>query len=204
MNCYIVQRDNSCFIIDPGYQKERIHNYIQTKGYNVKGILLTHGHIDHIEALDCFDVPVYIHKLEYPILVDNYQNGFAFFEKEPSYTFDSLDIELIDEGTLIPLGDEHFEVIHTPGHTLGSVCFKIGHEIYTGDTLFIGSVGKWDRSTGDINELKDSVLRLMDGHHDFMLIHPGHGKSSIIGLKKQFNHFYREWSSTTLALPNSE
>lgn len=197
VNCYIVARNNDCFIIDPGYQKQRIQNYISEKGYTVKGILLTHAHIDHIEALDCFDVPVYLHEEEYDILIDNYNNGFLFFGKDPEYKMDSLDIILINENTKISLGDEIISVIHTPGHTIGSVCYKIGHDLYTGDTLFEGSVGKWDRPTGDMNVLKESVLKLVNGQPDYMLIHPGHGRSSTIGVEKEINLFYREWNYET-------
>jgi glyoxylase-like metal-dependent hydrolase (beta-lactamase superfamily II) len=194
VNCYIVERNNECYIVDPGYQKVRIQNYIVEKGYRVKGILLTHGHIDHIEALDCFPVPVYIHEIEHDILVNNYNNGFSFFGKEPTYSFDSLNINLINENTILPLGDEYISVIHTPGHTIGSVCYQIGHDLYTGDTLFEGSVGKWDRPSGDLNTLRQSVLKLVNSQPDYMLIHPGHGRSSSIGIEKQINPFYREWN----------
>ncbi|RUT78993.1 MBL fold metallo-hydrolase [Ancylomarina longa] len=193
VNCYVIKRDNECYIVDPGYQKQLIQQYIAQKGYQVKGILLTHGHIDHIEALDCFDVPVYLHKKEYEILMDNYKNGFDYFGKPRPFEFENLDIKLITEDTQLEVGKEIITVIFTPGHTIGSVCYKIGHDLYTGDTLFEGSVGKWDRPTGDVKQLKQSILRLINEQDDHILIHPGHGRSSAIGIEKQINPFYRKW-----------
>lgn len=193
VNCYIVERENECYIIDPGYQKLQIQEYISKKGYQVKGILLTHAHIDHIEALDCFDVPVYLHENEYEILMDNYNNGFEYFGKPRPLDFENLDIKLITEETKLEIGNEKVEVLLTPGHTIGSVCYKIGHDLYTGDTLFEGSVGKWDRPTGDVSQLKKSILKLINNQKDYMLVHPGHGRSSTIGSEKQINPFYRQW-----------
>lgn len=197
VNCYILERNKECFIIDPGYQKHLIQKYISEKGFTVKGILLTHAHIDHVEALDCFDVPVYLHEKEYEILINNYNNGFTYFGKLPNYSFDTLDIKLINESTIITLGDENISVIHTPGHTIGSVCYLIGFDLYSGDTLFEGSVGKWDRPSGDLNVLKKSILKLVNSLPDYTLVHPGHGHSTTIGTEKQINMYYRQWNYET-------
>lgn len=196
-NCYVLDRDGKCFIIDPGYQKERIQNYVKHEGLKVEGILLTHAHIDHIEALDCFDVPIYIHEIEYEVLMDDRLNGFGYFGKQKAYNLNHLEIRKINESTRIPLANEEIEVIHTPGHTIGGVCFKIGHDLYTGDTLFEGTVGKWDRPTANLEQLKTSVLKLIDQQPDYMLIHPGHGRSSTIGVEKQINSFYKQWKRET-------
>lgn len=142
VNCYILSHQGDCVIIDPGYEKQRIRNFVASLGYRVQAILLTHAHIDHIEALDCFDVPVYLHQLEFPILTDLAKNGFDFFGKKPQYHLDRLKVVLIDEHTKIPLGDEFISVIHTPGHTVGSVCYRFGQDLFSGDTLFEASVGK--------------------------------------------------------------
>ncbi|MDR6241447.1 MBL fold metallo-hydrolase [Aureibacter tunicatorum] len=198
MNCYVLARNNECFIIDPGYQKELIQEYVDSKGYTVKGILLTHAHIDHIEALDCYDVPVYLHEKEYEILIDNYNNGFEFFGKLPNYSFESLDIRLVNEDSELNIGGEKIEIILTPGHTIGSVCYVIGHDIYSGDTLFEATVGKWDRPTGNVEELRVSVLKLINTQPDYMLVHPGHGRSTTIGVEKQINPFYIKWSQEEL------
>ncbi|NLR93799.1 MBL fold metallo-hydrolase [Flammeovirga agarivorans] len=193
MNCYVLERNNKCFIIDPGYQKETIQNYIKDENLEVVGILLTHAHIDHIEALDCFNVPVYLHEKEVEILLDDDLNGFGFFNKEKDYDINTIDIVPINEDTIIDLEGYEISVIFTPGHTKGGVSYKIGHDIYTGDTLFEGSVGKWDRPTANLDDLKQSVIKLIDEQAEHMLIHPGHGRSSTIGAEKRFNPFYNEW-----------
>ncbi|BDD01226.1 MBL fold metallo-hydrolase [Persicobacter psychrovividus] len=193
VNCYVIARQGACYIVDPGYQKEKIQAYIAAKGYQVKGVLLTHGHIDHIEALDCFEVPIFIHEQEWGILLNNSKNGFDFFGKKPKYQFDQLDIRPINSSTVFPLGNEEISVYLTPGHTIGSVCYRIGHDLYTGDTLFEGTVGKWDRPSGNMDQLRDSVLWLIDSLPEHLIIHPGHGRSSTIGVEKQINPFYIRW-----------
>ncbi|MBB3696028.1 MBL fold metallo-hydrolase [Flammeovirga yaeyamensis] len=197
-NCYVLDREGKCFIIDPGYEKERIQEYIKKEGLEVIGILLTHAHIDHMEALDCFDVPIYIHEIEYKVLMDDNLNGFGYFQKDKGYDLSKMEIRKINEETKIPLGDEEISVIHCPGHTIGGVTFKIGHDLYTGDTLFEGSVGKWDRPTANLQDLKKSVIRLIDEQPDHMLIHPGHGRSSSIGMEKQINPFYHRWKRESM------
>ncbi|NME72456.1 MBL fold metallo-hydrolase [Flammeovirga aprica] len=193
MNCYVLDRNGKCFIIDPGYQKEVIQKYVEEEGLEVIGILLSHAHIDHIEALDCFDVPVYLHELEYQILMDDSLNGFGYFGKEKAYNIHSLDIRTITENTKLYIDDYEISVFLTPGHTVGGVCYKIGHDLYVGDTLFEGNVGRWDRPTANLAQLKQSVIRLIDEQPDHMVIHPGHGRSSTIGTEKQINPFYHEW-----------
>lgn len=194
MNCYVLERNKECFIIDPGYQKEIIQNYIAQKGYTVKGILLTHAHIDHIEALDCFPVPIYVHEKEYEILIDTAKNGFDFFGKKPQYNLADLEIICINENSTLSIGNETIQVLLTPGHTIGSVCYLIGHDLYAGDTLFEASVGKWDRPTGDLNTLKKTIVNLINSLPDHVLVHPGHGRSTTIGIEKQINNFYHQWS----------
>lgn len=202
MNCYVLDRNGKCFIIDPGYQKEYIQEYIKTEELEVIGILLTHAHIDHIEALDCFDVPIYLHEMEYKVLMDNRLNGFEFFGKQMSYDVNSLDVKTICEDTILKLDTYEISVIHTPGHTIGGVCFKIGHDLYVGDTLFEGSVGRWDRPTANLGQLKESVIKLIDNQSEQTIIHPGHGRSSTIGTEKQHNPFYKKWKYETIDILN--
>ena len=182
MNCYVIDRNGKCFIVDPGYQKNIIQEYIKSQGLEVLGILLTHAHIDHIEALDCFDVPIYLHELEYDILINDSLNGFEFFGKQKAYNVNTLDIRTISENTILQLEDYQVSVIHTPGHTIGGVCYKIEHDLYVGDTLFEGSVGRWDRPTANLEQLQKSILKLIDNQPEHIIIHPGHGESSTIGI----------------------
>ncbi len=192
-NCYVIESDKKCFIVDPGYQKERIQAYVAQAGLTVEGILITHAHLDHLEALDCFDVPVYIHEIEHDVLINDDLNGFGYFRKSAPYDLSAINVIKITEDTVLPLGNEMVSVIHTPGHTIGGVCFKIGNDVCTGDTLFEGGVGKWDRPTANLPHLKQSILHLIESLPDETLIHPGHGRSSSIGREKRINSFYHEW-----------
>ncbi|MBP2033335.1 glyoxylase-like metal-dependent hydrolase (beta-lactamase superfamily II) [Clostridium algifaecis] len=198
VNCYFIVHNNKCYIVDPGYEKEKLLNYVKTNNLEVLGILLTHGHIDHIGAIDCFDLPVYLHKDEYEILCDNHKNGFEFYGREKTYSLNDINIVKIDETTVLPLGDKNIKVIHTPGHTIGSVCYKIDDDLYTGDTLFKEAVGKWTFPTGDLDTLKRSIIHLIDRHKNFIRIHPAHGESSTIEYEKQFNYFYKIWKNEKL------
>lgn len=113
-----------------------------------------------------------MHKDEYEILCDNYKNGFEFYGREKPYSLNYINIVKIDESTVLPLGVKNVEVLHTPGHTVGGVCYKIDNELYTGDTLFEGTVGKWTFPTGDLNTLKNTVIDLIDKQEDDITIHP--------------------------------
>jgi len=159
VNCYFIEHNNKCYIVDPGYEKEKVIKYVKDNNLKVEGILLTHAHIDHVCAIDCFDVPIYLHEIEYEILIDDSKNGFEFYGRQKPYSLDGLNIVKIDESTVLELDDKKIEVIHTPGHTIGGVCYKIDNDLYTGDTLFEGTVGKWTFPTGNLNTLKKTVVK---------------------------------------------
>lgn len=193
INCYIIEHDNKCYIVDPGYEKDKIREYIQEHNLNVLGILLTHGHIDHISAMDCFDVPVYVHENEYDNLVQNYNNVFNRYGRDMEYFLEDINLIKIDESNKFSIGDKEITVIYTPGHTIGGVCYKFEDDLFTGDTLFKGVVGKWVFPTGDLESMKKSVINLIETQIEDVRVHPGHGESSTIGEEKNSNKFYLEW-----------
>lgn len=193
VNCYLIEFKKKCYIVDPGYEKERVIEYVQSNNLEVLGILLTHGHIDHIGAIDSFDVSVYIHEKEYEIIEDNYKNGFMFYGKEKPYDLDSINIVKINENSIIKIDNKRIEVIHTPGHTVGSVCYKFEDDLYTGDTLFKETVGRWDFPTGNLDTLKSTIVNLIESMDEDIRIHPAHGESSTIREEKRNNYFYKSW-----------
>lgn len=195
VNCYIIEDEGRCYVVDPGFQRERLKEYIRSLNLEVVGILLTHAHYDHIGALDAFDVPIYIHEEEYHILLDGYKNGYDYDDRKMSYNIEDLYIVKIDKSTKIFLNGKEIEVLLTPGHSAGSVCYKYGYEMITGDTLFKGSVGQWDFPTGDQETLKKSVIGLIESHDENTIIYPAHGGASTIGDEKKNNFFYNYWKS---------
>jgi len=197
INCYFIQDKSSCYVVDPGGEKEKLVNYAKENKLEVVGILLTHAHIDHICAIDAFKAPIYIHRKEYEIFIDNYNSGFKNFGKEVPFDLEKLKIILIRDNDLLPLNDKSIKVIYTPGHTIGGVCYKFGEDLYTGDTLFQGSVGRWDLPTGSLHDLRKSVVHLIDSQDECVRVHPSHGESTTIGEEKKNNYFYKEWKAFT-------
>jgi len=191
INCYIVDDGHSCYIVDPGAEKNQIVSFISNLGLEVLGILLTHAHVDHIGAIDCYPVPIYLHKEELPILYDATLNGSAVYGI-PFPNPHQLDVRIVDEDVLV-LGSQSIRVLHTPGHTIGSTSYIFGEDIFTGDTLFKGSIGRCDFPTGNIEMIRKSVTDILESFPGNYSIHPGHGESSKVVEEKQSNLYYLMW-----------
>jgi glyoxylase-like metal-dependent hydrolase (beta-lactamase superfamily II) len=188
VNCYILAdpaAKEAC-IIDPGAEGRRIKAFIDKNGYTAKFIINTHGHGDHIAANAFFALPVYIHKLDKDFLADpdkNMSSMFLFSVKSPAAA------RLLEDGDIITAGNIRLEVVHTPGHTPGSVSLKTGGILFTGDTLFRGGVGRTDFEYGDESALFRSIHKRLLVLPDDTRIYPGHGESSTIGEEKRSNAF---------------
>ena len=193
VNSYIIENNKECFIIDPGFEKNKLINYVKDNNLIVKAILLTHAHLDHIGSIDAFNVPVYLHEEEYSVLLDDELNCFAHHTTNREYEFKDINIKKLKDGDKLLLGGREIEVIHTPGHTVGGACYKDGNNLYTGDTLFWGTVGKWIFPTGNQEQMKSSIIKLIDSMPEEVGVYPGHGRSSTIGIEKEQNKYYLEW-----------
>lgn len=198
MNCYIYwdEKSKEGVIIDSGayedFEKNEILNYIRSNGINIKLILLTHGHIDHIMgnkwAIDTFGVPVLMHKEDLP-LIDRAMDQAAMFGVQ--FPKPPAPDKFIDESDVIKVSGNEFKIIHTPGHSPGSVCFVDEKEkiIFGGDTVFRGSIGRTDLWMGDIDILLDSInSKIMIYPEDFV-IYPGHMDATTVGEEKAVNPF---------------
>ncbi|MDD6794749.1 MAG: MBL fold metallo-hydrolase [Clostridiaceae bacterium] len=184
-NCYIIMDEKSkdAAIIDPGGSFERIKNTIEKMKCNIKFILLTHGHADHVGAVEAlaneYKVPFYINKKdEEAMAVENYV--FGDLRKADGY---------VSHDDTLRLGEEIISVIETPGHTPGGVCYLVDNKCFTGDTLFQGAVGRSDFYGGNGNELIRSIKENLLVLDEDVEVYPGHGPCSTIGFEKRSNPF---------------
>lgn len=182
-NCYLVIEGGQAMVVDPSVSLRAIQSALDAEGATLCGILLTHGHFDHILTLDELrdaypDAPVYLHAADAELLADGEKNAFALFMGQDR-TWRPAD-HLLTDGEIILLGDARIRVRHTPGHTRGSVCYLCGDDLITGDTLFAQGFGRYDLYGGDYASLCRS-LRSLTELSPTLRIHPGHGMSATLG-----------------------
>lgn len=180
VNCYVVYDRNEAIIIDPGDSSKQILEYIRQRDLKIMAIVNTHGHADHIQGNAWFmektNAPLWIHEAEVEFLSSpELHLGPAINMDVPIVTADRL----LKDGDVIEFGTVSLKVLHTPGHSPGGICLYAPNILFSGDTLFKDSVGRWDLPKGDLNILKQSVLRL--GRLPIeTLVYPGHGPSTTI------------------------
>ncbi|WP_026487135.1 MBL fold metallo-hydrolase [Caldanaerobius polysaccharolyticus] len=187
-NCYVLEDEKSkaCAVIDPGDFTDDLLAYIGN--LKVQYILLTHGHFDHIWGVEKLkaitSAPVAIHQADGDMLRDPESNLSAFTGKSIAIEADVL----LNDGDLITIGELEVKVLHTPGHTPGSVCYACGGVVFSGDTIFAGSVGRTDFPGGDAGKLVDSVDMMIKSYPGVAL-YPGHGEMTTM------EEFARSWES---------
>lgn len=193
-NCYIIadQETKEAMVIDPGGEADRIYKKIQNKELKVKYIVLTHGHGDHIGAVEQLKKltasKVLIHHDDAELLEDAALN-LTLNMNGPDIAFKAD--ETIGDDTKLVIGKHKCDVIHTPGHTKGGIClyFSALKILFVGDTLFYGSIGRTDLYGGNhkqmISAIKDKLLVLEDD----VTVYPGHGASTTIGFERKKNPF---------------
>lgn len=187
-NCYLIAdpATKQACLIDPGAEPVRIMNSIHKEGLDLKFIINTHGHGDHIGGNSYFKVPIFIHRLDAEFLQDGIKNMSAMLLFEINSPEAA---RLLEDGDTIDLGSLHLDVIHTPGHTPGSISVKLDGIIFTGDALFKHGIGRTDFDYGDQEALLKSIKTKLLVFDDDTVIHPGHGDSSTIGEQKKHNPF---------------
>lgn len=193
-NCYIVRNEDTdeCFVTDPAACPLELVGHIRREGLNVKAVLLTHGHFDHIMGLDDFlkefPVPVYAFSEEKPLLESAELNSSLGMFGRP-YTFSGA--EYVSDGQILHIAGFEIRVIHTPGHTAGGCCYYIPAEnvLISGDTLFRASVGRTDLPTGSMGDLVRSVREKLFVLPEETKVYPGHMEETTIGYEKKYNPF---------------
>lgn len=193
-NCYIGinEETKECFIVDPATCPPEFVSYIKNAGLTVKAVLLTHGHFDHIMGLDAllkeFPVPVYAHEAERDVLESEQLNSSASMLGQP-YSFSGADF--VTNRQELRIAGFEIRVVYTPGHTIGGCCYYIEKEktLFSGDTLFHGSVGRTDLPTGSMGQLVSSVRDRLFVLPDDTKVYPGHMEETTIGYEKKYNPF---------------
>ncbi|MGB2782867.1 MAG: MBL fold metallo-hydrolase [Atribacterota bacterium] len=193
-NCYLIacEKTQKAAVIDPGGEEEidLILSLLQKNNLSLKYIINTHGHIDHIAGNNLLkaktEALLLIHKLDADMLVDANKNFSSFMGKEicspPADKF-------LEEGGEIPLGRLKLTVIHTPGHTPGGISLALDNIVFTGDTLFAGSIGRIDLPGGSYQDLQKSIKEKLLVLSDDTIIYPGHGPGSTIGEERRKNSY---------------
>ena len=182
-NCFIIHNGADAFVVDPSTSEQKVLWALEKNGLTLKGILLTHGHFDHIlraqELRDATGAPLYVHELDAEMLTDSIKNAFKTFTGR-EFTISGADV-LLRDADEISLGNEKIKVMHTPGHTKGSVCYDTGDALITGDTIFAEGFGRYDLYGGDISALKHSIQKLTEmAKTENRWIYPGHGNTSTL------------------------
>ena len=182
-NCYIIHAEasKSCCVLDPGGEAKKVLEFMENRGLTLDAVLLTHGHFDHVGGVkdlhDATGCKVFL-------CTEDCTMPAKWTAGELFYT------DSFAEGDVLDLAGLSIRILHTPGHTPGSVCLMVENSIFCGDTLFAGSCGRTDLPGGDQNVLFASLLRLADLEGDYT-VYPGHSGSTTLAREKQYNPFIK-------------
>ena len=192
-NAYLLIEENSkeATVIDLGGDFEIIKDELEKYNATLKYILNTHGHFDHVlgenTAQKFFDIPVYVHKDD-ELLASNLPKQLERFGF--SSNADAPNLTTFTEKDVFKLGEIEIKVIHTPGHTPGSVCFLVENNLFSGDTLFYTSIGRTDFEGGSFQQISASIINKLFVLPEDVTVYPGHDSKTTIGYEKKYNCYF--------------
>ncbi len=184
VNCYLIREEkaSSCVCIDPGGNANKVLKYLEENGLTLEAILLTHGHFDHVGAVkelaEKTGCHVYLHADDL-LLPEKYTAGPLYYTHH------------YDEGDTLELAGLTIRVMHTPGHTGGSVCLLVDNYLFSGDTLFSHSCGRTDLPGGDPDAIMGSLARLKALEGDYIVC-PGHNRATTLAVEREYNPFMKK------------
>jgi glyoxylase-like metal-dependent hydrolase (beta-lactamase superfamily II) len=191
-NCWLLALEGSedALVVDPGFFPERVHELLKAAGKRAVAALATHGHYDHIGSAALFcgsEIPFYIHKDDELALTDPRGWGAGFVTEGVGRPGD---VRTVSDGEVIDVAGFSLEVLHTPGHTPGHICFKADEWIFTGDLVFKGAIGRSDFPNSDPEAMEASLRRFL-ALPDPLAVYPGHGPDTTVGFERRTNPFFR-------------
>ncbi|MDO4467311.1 MAG: MBL fold metallo-hydrolase [Bacillota bacterium] len=190
-NCYVIEKDGHALLIDPGDRFPQLKPFLEKEDIQLDAILLTHAHFDHMAGLDSivkeFQVPVYMSPYEFDFLSDGEKNASVSFGRFIRFT--NIQPISLDEGKTM-ISNFEVQTIHCPGHTIGSNVYIIGNNMFTGDVLFLGSMGRTDLPTGSDYAMEKSLVKLKKLTENYH-IYPGHGPETTLDYEKSTNFYLR-------------
>jgi hydroxyacylglutathione hydrolase len=189
-NCYLLglEESDAALVVDPGFSAPRIRTLLADAGRRPVAVLATHGHADHVGAVAPLcgtELPLYIHRDDERALTDPIGWGAGYPTEapgRPEHTRTVVDGDVIDEGGLA------LQVVHTPGHTPGSVCFRLDDAVFSGDLVFAGSIGRSDFPNSSGSAMLASLRRFLELPDDLAVL-PGHLGTTTVGRERATNPF---------------
>ncbi|MDD4832397.1 MAG: MBL fold metallo-hydrolase [Clostridia bacterium] len=189
-NAYIITNKDTrnCVVIDPAFNKGELKNYLAEKNLNLLAVLLTHSHFDHCGGVYDItkdkNIPIYCSEIDAPMTKYASKNRFGDPAEDCEVT------NFVSDGETLNIGEFSFKVLATPGHTPGGVCYIIGDYMFTGDTLFAGTVGRVDLPGGDMAKMQESLQKIKKLDRDYFIC-PGHQETTRLLHELEHNPFLK-------------